>query len=211
MLNIYALKKAYAEAIILDISDFQLTKGIYWVQGQNGAGKTTFLKILSGIIPYDGKLVLEGVGEEKRERSEYRRKVNYAEAEPQFPDFLTGNDLIQFYEKVKGTNLYYPVLMEKFGLREYSSKTIKTYSSGMLKKLSLVLGFIGQPKLILLDEPLITLDTEALSHFLNLLHRWKENDPELTILFTSHQAPDLQQFPLNGILALLNKTLVSVG
>lgn len=210
MLKILDLRKSYEDQLILSISESIIPPGIHWIQGENGAGKTTFLKILAGIIPYQGHLILEGIGEEKRNRSLYRKHVNYAEAEPQFPNFLSGTELLHFYEKVKGENDIYPELIHKFGLLDYSNKNIKTYSSGMLKKLSLVLGLVGSPKLILLDEPLITLDTQAVSHLLDILSQWMKINPELTILFTSHQAPHHTELILNRIYRLENLDLVEI-
>jgi ABC-2 type transport system ATP-binding protein len=202
LLKIIGLKKTYDGEVILDIPNFELEPGIFWIQGENGAGKTTFLKILAGIIPYEGKIILEEIGEERENRNEYRRSVNFAEAEPSFPKFLNGNELICFYVKTKGDNEYARDLIQKFGLLEYSAKKIKSYSSGMLKKLSLVLGLIGKPHLLLFDEPLITLDATSLLSFLEVLKKWVDENKMLTVIFTSHQAPDLDQIPIKGIIHL---------
>src|SRR5207253_2363557 len=92
----------------------------------------------------------------------YRRIVNYAEAEPLYPEFLKGSDLVSLYQNTKAASSeQVQKLLTKLGVVNFQSKEIGTYSSGMIKKLSLVLAFMGNSKLILLDEPLITLDKDA--------------------------------------------------
>jgi ABC-2 type transport system ATP-binding protein len=86
-----------------------------------------------------------------------------------------------------------------FGIQNYLDYAVGTYSSGMTKKLSLVQAFIGNPKLILLDEPLITLDNEALAPLSSLIRdRMKKG---VSFLFTSHQPfPEGLIAPTNCIL-----------
>ncbi len=204
MLEIINLHKSYEDKTILEIPSLQIDPGIYWLQGENGSGKTTFLKILSGLIPYQGNLHLSPIGFEKKHRKEYRRKVNYAEAEPNFPSFLTGNDLIRFYEAAKGNWPSGTTLMEDFDIASYTHQTLKTYSSGMLKKLSLVLGLIGNPQVLLFDEPLITLDARAVTLFLDALRQLMKVNPDRIIFFSSHQIPDLEIFPVKQVLRVYN-------
>lgn len=121
-----------------------------------------------------------------KERVLYRLKVNYAEAEPLYPDFLTGNDLVQFYKKTKkASDAQILQLTEALGVGSYIGNKVGTYSSGMTKKLSLVLGLMGQPKLILLDEPLITLDQQTVAALQHILEDYYRDG--ITLLITSHQ------------------------
>lgn len=163
MLQLTNFRKAYETQTVFSITQMDLEPGVFWVKGQNGSGKSTFLKCLAGIIPFEGDVRVHQVSLRKQ-RMLYTRDVSFAEAEPVFPSFLTGNDLINFYKEAKGDIGEVPeVLMKRFNMMSYIKNRVATYSSGMLKKLSLVLAFIGQPKFILLDEPFITLDVDAVN------------------------------------------------
>lgn len=161
MLLIKDYKKVFGPHLILDIPALQLEQPLYWLRGANGAGKTTFLKSVAGLLPFDGDIAVDNIPM-RRQRRLYTTYVNHAGAEPIYPGFLTGNDLIKFYSGAKIGNIK---LTEKmagaFGMNQHLCNKVASYSSGMTKKLSLLLAFIGKPKLILLDEPFTTLDVEA--------------------------------------------------
>lgn len=193
MILIQGLKKDYGNFEVLNVPELELSKGIHWVKGINGSGKSTLLKILAGIISYEGKIQLNKFSLAK-DPVAYRARVNYAEAEPLYPDFLTGRELVAFYTKIKKGETYKTdSLLERFGLGAFYQNKIGTYSSGMCKKLSLVLAFIGHPEWILLDEPLVTLDIQSipiLSATINEYH-----NQGVSFLITSHQSlliPDLK-------------------
>ena len=163
----------------------ELPTGIYWLKGINGSGKTTLIKSIAGLIPYKGSILINSISIRK-DSTAYRSSVNYAEAEPLYPDFLTGNELISFYIKAKrGSKAQAAELVEALGAGSYLGQKVGTYSSGMAKKLSLILAFIGEPKLILLDEPLITLDVASVSALQNVIQQ--RLDSGISILITSHQ------------------------
>lgn len=118
--------------------------------------------------------------------------VNFADAEPIFPEFLTGWEMISLFAKVKGAFLgQEEFFIEDMKMQGYLNNPLGTYSSGMLKKLSLVLAFLGHPKLILLDEPLITMDNESLC----ILYNWvehKHREENISFLLSSHQKIDIK-------------------
>lgn len=159
MLRIANYTKAYGDFLVLDIPLFELERKTYWIRAENGAGKTTLLKSIAGLIPFEGEIALNGKSIRKH-RIDYLSIVNYAEAEPEYPPFLTGSDLFAFYRNCKGEG-YANRVMQLFGIDRYIDHKTGSYSSGMLKKLSLLFAFMGQPSLILLDEPFITLDPES--------------------------------------------------
>src|SRR5690606_37498046 len=120
----------------------------------------------------------------------YRKKVNFAEAEPLFPDFLTGTEMLKLFQKAKNASPgQADYCIESLSMNEYMNRPLGSYSSGMLKKLSLVLAFTGNPQLILLDEPLITLD----KHSVATLYDWiiREHQTNGTsFMLSSHQDLD---------------------
>src|SRR3954465_13628566 len=162
VLTLKDITKAYHETVILSIPELALQHNIYWLLGGNGAGKTTSMKVIAGLIPFKGDIQLGNNISCRKQPVQYRRFVNYAEAEPVYPGFLTGNDLLSLYLKTKGEG-YQDIkeLTELLGIHTFIHRPVSTYSSGMLKNLSLLLAFTGTPKVILLDEPLITLDKQT--------------------------------------------------
>lgn len=162
------------------------------------------MKIIAGINPFEGTVVLNGTDQVKSPMT-YRQQVSFAEAEPVFPGFVTGWDLILFVQntrKEKEESLQ--ALVDYFGVHGYLDYTVGTYSSGMTKKLSLLLAFIGNPKLILLDEPLITLEDTLLPQLFSLIKlRQKQG---VSFLLSSHQPFNEDQFRPDGKIVVENQT-----
>ena len=189
MISVSTLKKQYGTHLILDVPTLQFNTGLYWIKGINGSGKSTLLKIVAGIIPFEGEVEIDSINL-KKQPTEYRRLVNYVEAEPLYPSYLTGLDLISFFSSARKANKEdVDKLIQKFNIQSFVQTPIGTYSSGMTKKLSLVLAFIGQPKYILLDEPLVTIDKESVPILYGLIKEYSAKG--MSFIFTSHQAFDI--------------------
>lgn len=206
MLHLNHFEKSYGTAPVISIPNFTLKEGVYWLQGENGAGKTTLLKTIAGLIPFSGSIRVHDI-DIRKHRMQYRRLVNWSYAEPIYPDFLTGTDLINFYQQTNQADaIDTNRLIKAFGVDQYVHQKIGTYSSGMTKKLSLILAFMGQPKWILLDEPLITLDIKAIDTCLSLIHSY--NQQGVSFLITSHQSfMDTAPFQTQ-LLRIENKSLI---
>ncbi|MFY7912179.1 MAG: ABC transporter ATP-binding protein [Emticicia sp.] len=199
-------RKTFGAVEVLKINSLQLESGIYWVKGENGSGKSTLLKSIAGIIDFEGEIKLNDFSSNAK-AVEYRRQVNFAEAEPLFPEFLTGKDMVDLFAEAKhATSSQTEFYLNKMKMQAYINEPIGTYSSGMLKKLSLVLAFLGNPQLILLDEPLITLDTDSLQILYNWIEK-KYTDEGVSFLISSHQALDLVEKIARKTLLVENRTL----
>jgi ABC-2 type transport system ATP-binding protein len=145
-----------------------------------------------GLIPFDGEIQLGGINL-KKQPTEYRRLVSYAEAEPLFPDYISGLDLVHFYNSVrKADKKLTDRLIEQIGIETFYKNPIGTYSSGMVKKLSLVLAFIGKSNFIFLDEPLVTLDQPSVEILYNLIHDFHKEG--VSFILTSHQSVEHNHF-----------------
>jgi ABC-2 type transport system ATP-binding protein len=206
MLQIAGFRKSYNNHPVLDIPSLELYKGIHWIKGANGSGKSTLLKAIAGIIDFSGDILLEQVSIHQQP-VQYRRKVSFAEAEPVFPEFLTGGEMIALFATAKqapgGQETSY---LESMQMQAYLDQPLGSYSSGMLKKLSLVLAFMGNPALILLDEPLITLDTASL----DILYSWikeRHSSQGTAFLLSSHQVIEQTALPVTSIIQAADKTV----
>lgn len=209
MLTLSKIKKHYHHFLALDIPIIKFEKGLSWIKGANGSGKTTLFKIISGIAPFDGEIILNDTISCKRNPQQYRLHVNYAPAEPVYPTFLTGKDLLDFYLSCKKGNAeQVKKLCNMFGMHEYISNPVGTYSSGMLKKFSIACAFIGNPKLMVLDEPLITLDESSANHLYDLIKETLKSD--VTIFISSHQQVNLTRFDDCKNYVVENKTIARI-
>ena len=199
--------------MILEIPDLCLETGLYWLQGPNGSGKTTLLRILAGIIPFDGDVFLKGPNQVspvslRQSPTPYRRLIAWADAEPQYPGFLTGRELLDFYRKILHPEAaQVKRLIEAFGVGAWFDTRTAAWSSGMTKKLSLLLAFLGTPALILLDEPMTTLDESgrtALGEFITNYQR----ELGASFMISSHQNIDSSVLPMTRLLTMFNNSIV---
>jgi ABC-2 type transport system ATP-binding protein len=206
MLSLKNFKKHYNNQPILEIPEMNIPSGIHWIKGINGSGKTTFFKCISGILYSEGEIEIEGTNL-KKDPVPYRRLVNYSEAEPLYPAVLSGNDLIQFTAKArKADNLQVESLIAALDISAFIFHPVGSYSSGMLKKLSLVMGFIGRPKLIILDEPLVTIDTIAVAAMIKLIKKYR-SELDTSFLISSHQDFEKAQLSIDNVYEVQSQTL----
>src|SRR5690349_20760263 len=119
MLQIANYKKSYNTATVLQIECLSLPVGIYWLKGENGTGKTTLLKSIAGLIPFDGTIEVNGINLRKSQM-QYTRTVSFSEAEPVYPGFLSGSDLLLFYRRARqGNDAMTTEMLTAFGVNTY--------------------------------------------------------------------------------------------
>ncbi|MCG2617568.1 ABC transporter ATP-binding protein [Terrimonas sp. NA20] len=193
MLELTSIQKSFNDKPVLDIPLLRLDPGIYWLKGANGSGKSTLFKMLAGLLPGKGEISIQGVSQLKQPVA-YRQLINHSPAEPVFPAFITGDELISFVSSVKkGGPEQVDEIRRRLEIGNYTANPTGSYSSGMLKKLSLLLAFIGQPAWILLDEPFTTLDTQAQQRLHTLIS--DRHKAGTSFIITSHhdlETPDLK-------------------
>ncbi|MGC4234605.1 MAG: ATP-binding cassette domain-containing protein [Niabella sp.] len=204
-LQIKHLVKRYGNHEVLNIPDLELRQGNYWIKGPNGSGKSTFLKVLAGLIPFKGNIILNEQIAIHNAPVAYRMAISHAPAEPAYPSFLSGQELVGFYLKVKnGTPGQVNEIKSALGIDHYLDNPCGSYSSGMLKKLSLLLAFTGNSEWILLDEPFTTLDTAAQNALQHLIHSTKNKG----FIFTSHHDISPADISLSGVYHVQNKNII---
>ena len=198
MLSLSGFEKKYPSGFEVVIPQLDLPQGIHLILGGNGSGKSTLLKALAGIHPANGWVELNGVSLFDQPL-EYRRKIGFATAEPTFPEFLNLHDLIAFVAKAKqASEAEISELKAVFEVEDFLSFPIGGYSSGMLKKSALLLAFLGNPELVILDEPFTTIDAQTQEQLVRLIiQRSKEGT---SFLFTSHQSDPIKLLPVTSML-----------
>lgn len=205
MLRISDYRKKYQDSVVLTIPDLHLPNGIFWLKGTNGSGKSTLLKSLAGILHFDGNVILNEQISLKKDAIAYRTFVNFAPADPIYPDFLSGKEMVKMFASAKsGSMQQAEQYLSEMDMNSYIKDELGSYSSGMLKKLSLVLAFLGHPRLILLDEPLITVDTDSLK----VLFSWikeKHAKDNCSFIIASHQLIADKELEITSILGVQNQ------
>jgi ABC-2 type transport system ATP-binding protein len=209
MLQLNNIEKWYGSHHIFSINDLNLPAGIYWLKGANGAGKSSFIKMLAGLVPFKGDVFIDEKISIRKNPVHYRLLLNHSEAEPVYPSFLTGNELIDFVSIIKkGTKQQINEIRQILAIDDYLQNPTGSFSSGMLKKLSLLLAFIGQPKWILLDEPLTTLDQSSQKALCKLIME-QYQQKNISFIITSHHDIENNDIRFDKTFILKDKELVT--
>jgi ABC-2 type transport system ATP-binding protein len=200
------IDKKYGSHTILSFDEWKIDSGIFWLKGGNGTGKTTLFRIIAGQTPFSGQVLLNNI-DLKKDSINFRSKISYAEAEPQYPVFITGRELINFYKEVRQAQQQdIDKLSSLFEMNDFLDQKIGSYSSGMLKKLSLICAFIGDAELYILDEPLITIDVESATKLYHLISSIAKQGK--SFLLSSHQEIDGTKLKINQVFEIKNKTII---
>ncbi|OEK05714.1 ABC transporter ATP-binding protein [Roseivirga misakiensis] len=205
MLALKSFRKSFGDNLVLDIPELNFAPGIHWVKGKNGSGKSTLFNCLAGLSPFTGEVVLNDVNLHKSPQA-YKLRLNYSQSEPTFPEFLSGSDLLDYFAQLKqALPEQVSELKQSLGISDYADRPSGTYSSGMLKKVSLAIAFLGQPDWIILDEPLITLDKEAQDLIAELISN--NSQAGTSFIFATHQDFENTKIKANHSYEVNNKTV----
>lgn len=181
------LQKKFEKKEVLRGIDFSFEDGkIYGLLGRNGAGKTTLFNCLSRDIRCDGgEFFLRENGEAREIGAE---ELGYVLSTPTVPEFLTGREFVRFFLDINRKNIenlrtedeYFQLINLE---PEDRDKLMKDYSHGMKNKMQMLINIIAQPKILLLDEPLTSLDVVVAEEMKQLLRKLKEGH---ILIFSTH-------------------------
>ncbi len=184
MIEFKNLHKRFGKLVVLDGLDLEIHKGgIFAILGPNGSGKTTLIKCLLGmVIPNKGDIFFEK--KSVLRQWAYRNNLNYLPQIANFPPNLTVLELINMVKNLRPKTANEQELVELFGLKSFLDKKLGNLSGGTKQKVNIVLAFMFDSDLIVLDEPTNGLDPIALIHLKEIIQ--KEKDKGKTILITTH-------------------------
>lgn len=199
------LTKKYGDNLVLNDISFSFESGkIYGLLGRNGSGKTTFFNCLDDLIPFEkGKFYIE-TDDGKKESLE--GNIGLVLTNPMLPEFLTGYEFIKTYMEINKIDELDAIedYFKKVSLtKEEQDKLIVEYSMGMKNKLQILMCIISKPKIILLDEPLTSIDVIVAKEIKDIFKSLKK---EHIIIFSTHIL-ELATSICNEIVILNNKKL----
>jgi ABC-2 type transport system ATP-binding protein len=163
------LKKHFGSIHALDGVTVEIPEGVTLILGPNGGGKSTFLKLATGVYrPTAGDIKV--FGESPWNNWKVKARFGVAYDPPAFPQFTTGREWLTLFAESKGFGEEeVERVAELFEVKSFLGNRISGYSSGMLKRLSLAQAFIGKPELIFLDEPLANIDFDSMERVIEII------------------------------------------
>ena len=202
MIEVRGLRKEYDGVVAVDGISFKVEKGkIFALLGPNGAGKTTTIKAILGLINYEGEISINGMNVVERGK-EVKKKIGYLPESVAFYDNLTALQTLQFFAELKGIkDADLMKLLKEVGLEKDANRKVGGFSKGMLQRLGLAQCLLGEPELLILDEPTTGLDAVGAYEVRNKIRELNERG--VTILLSSHILSEVQE--LSHRVAIMNK------
>ena len=191
------LTKKYGSLVAVDKLDLKVqVDTIHGFLGPNGAGKTTTIKVLVGLLKLDGGSVSVLGREVGWDKPDVRSRIGYMPELPKLPKHLKGRELLDIYGRMYSMTKeerakQVPKLLDMVGLRERGNDLIGTYSKGMQQRLGMAQALLGEPELVILDEPGLGLDPVGMVEVREIM---KEMGKEgVTVFLSSHLLHEVQQ------------------
>ncbi|MEP4079089.1 ABC transporter ATP-binding protein [Haloferula sp.] len=195
MLDVRNLHKQFGKNPALEEVSFQVGEGqVYGLLGHNGAGKSTTLGIILGMVePDKGEATIDGVSVQKS-RSTALRNVGAIFESPCFYEYLSGWENLRILSNYSGPfdKKATEEVVGKVGLTDRIGSKVTTYSHGMRQRLALAQSLLPMPKVLLLDEPTDGLDPEGIKWFRDFILGLRK-ELGMTVVFNSHQLSEVEQ------------------
>lgn len=195
ILEIRNLKKSYKKKRVLDIDSLDIQEGaIYGLIGKNGAGKSTLMKLVLGLVKKD-EGVIQVFGQEvgPKNQKDLNKNLGALIENPSFYDHLTGQENLEIICQLKGIpKEEISKTLDLVGLKNLGKKKAREYSLGMKQRLGIAMALIGNPKLLILDEPINGLDPQGIEEMRNLFKDIIKNT-STSILISSHILDEIEK------------------
>ncbi len=194
MLELWKITKKYKDKLALDSVSLSLDNGIYGLLGPNGAGKSTLMNIITGnLLPTNGKVKWNGEDIHALGAS-YRALLGYAPQQQGMYDAFSGRRFLAYMAALKGIpkkemDGEIGRVLSYVNMTGAADRGIGTYSGGMKQRILIAQAILGNPKLILLDEPTAGLDPKER---VRIRERISALGEEKTILVSTHVVSDME-------------------
>jgi len=200
-LSINNLSKTYANGVVaLDDVSLGVPTGLFGLLGPNGAGKSTLMRTIATLQEADsGEITFEGI-DVLRQKSEVKKVLGYLPQDFGFYPKDTGYNLLDHFTMLKGLRdkkerkAKVEELLKRVNLWNERKQKLGTYSNGMRQRFGIAQALIGNPKLIIVDEPTAGLDPEERVRFHNLLSEIGEN---VVVILSTHIVDDVSDLCMN--------------
>ncbi|KEI80185.1 ABC transporter ATP-binding protein [Clostridium botulinum] len=195
ILNTTNLSKKYKKDFVVSSVNISIKRGeIYGFIGENGAGKTTFIRMITGLVaPTNGEMKLFS-REKGDELDNVRKRIGALIERPAFYPYMTAYENLEAFRIEKGIpgKECIDKILKSVGLYEDKNKKLKNFSLGMKQKLALAIALLGDPEFLILDEPINGLDPMGIKEVRELLKKLNK-EKNITMLISSHILGELYQ------------------
>ncbi len=196
IIKVTQLTKVFKEVIAVKDLSFTVKQGdVYGFLGQNGAGKSTTIRMLLTLIePTSGEIELFGYNL-KKHRKEILKNTGAVIERPDLYKYLTAYEVLHMFAKMSGVKVTSKQLMDQLelvGLAERAQSKVRTYSQGMKQRLGLAVALVHNPQLIILDEPTNGLDPQGIADIRNLI-LLLTSKMNKTLVVSSHLLNEMEQ------------------
>lgn len=212
MIEVKNVTKKYGKAVAVDNISFTINEGeIVGLLGPNGAGKSTTMNMLTGFIEQtEGEIIIDGYNMLKKPKKA-KKEIGYMpEGVPLYTD-LTVKEFIMYMAEIKNVNRKtrkekVEKIIEQTGLKEVENKLTKNLSRGYKQRVSMAGALVGEPKILILDEPTVGLDPKQITEIRNLI---KELGKTHTVIISSHILSEISQI-CNKVIIINKGKIVAV-
>lgn len=192
MISLHHIYKQYGTHQVLEDVNLVIRQGeIYGLVGKNGAGKTTIFKIILGLTQYtNGRLSIAG-SNSKSALSASRKKIGFFIGK-NFFDYLTAKENLEYYRKMKGIQKKGEVdrVLKLTGLQDVTAK-YASFSMGMKQRLGIANAMLGNPEILILDEPVNGLDPQGIADIRSIIIKLNA-EYGTTVVISSHILGELE-------------------
>lgn len=186
-LELLKITKAFREKRVYENFSYRFGEGIYALLGVNGCGKSTLISLMAGIEDCDtGEIYINNIDLKKNPQAA-KSCLAYIPDKPDIYPFMTGQDFLELIASIKKVTTISENLLELFSLHDMRLKQFHEMSLGTQKKFFIIAGLLGNPGIILLDEPTNGLDPTSITHLINELLKYRKAGA--VIIFSSHDLP----------------------
>ncbi|MFR3182428.1 MAG: ABC transporter ATP-binding protein [Clostridia bacterium] len=212
MIEVKNITKRYGKAVAVENISFTIEDGeIVGLLGPNGAGKSTTMNILTGFLEQtEGEVIIDGFDTLKKPKKA-KKEIGYMpEGVPLYTD-LTVKEFVTYMAEIKQVDRKtrkekVEKIIEQTGLKDVEKKLIKNLSRGYKQRVSMAGALVGEPKILILDEPTVGLDPKQITEIRNLI---KELGKTHTIILSSHILSEVSQI-CNKVIIINKGKIVAV-